>query len=155
MLARLGDVLYWLFCVLAMGVAAYATPAAAKNAKLGDEVLGEWCFFSTSEGTTYFGRANVAPCAEWGISIRRDGYSNEEDDCKAIKIEIVGHVVGATRGKGPDGKPLLPLSAVLTPVYRVKYRCEGEGAVWNEVKTLVTVKGSLQVKEHKSAPRRP
>jgi hypothetical protein len=134
--------------------AALATPVAAKNAKLDNEVLGDWCWVSSiSDGTAFF-----LPCAEGkrGISIRRDSYSDGEKDCKAIKIEIVDHVAGATRGKTPEGKPLLPAD---TPVYRVKYRCEGEvegeGAVWNEVKTLVTVEGFLQVKEHKSARRRP
>jgi hypothetical protein len=110
-----------------------ATPAGAKNVKLGDEVLGDWCSFSSSERTTYFTSADdfvgAAPrdpndpaagiqCGKepnsdvpsWWVNVRQNGYRDLEADCKAIKTEIVGHVQGATRGKNSKGEPLLPLS---------------------------------------------
>jgi uncharacterized membrane protein len=151
-----------LITAVALAVAlatALATPAAAKNAKLGDEVLGEWCFaFSGSEGRDFWARAttNADQCSEAGMSIRQNGHTLEEGGwCEALKTEIIDYVAGATRGQGPDLKPLLPFSAVATPVYRVKYRCSGEGIVLISVQTLTFVKGYLEVREIRHGRERP
>jgi hypothetical protein len=158
MMARLTNML------LVAAIAIMATPAAAKNAKLGKEVLGEWCAIEDAEGNLFFpkkstiwvGTDNINKCSNGAISIRRDGIALEEDGyCEALKTEIIDYVVGATRGQGPDGKPLLSFRDVATPVYRVKYRCSGEGAIWTSVQIFAVVKGYLEVREIKHGRERP
>jgi hypothetical protein len=111
----------------------FATNAGTASAKatLPEQLLGLWCYYSSSEGGVSYLRNDASapkpstPCTkdggtEW-IVIGADGsYHGLEWGCSAVRVTIID------RGEVIKGQP------GANAVYGLDAHCEGEGDTWRE-----------------------
>jgi hypothetical protein len=117
--------------LIAMPAFAQPQQGGPANIRLPEQIVGLWCYYSSSEGGVSYLRNDASapkpdtPCSknsdtEW-IVLEADGsYHGIEWGCRAIRVTVID------RGVVIKGQP------GANAVFGVDARCEGEGDTWRE-----------------------
>jgi hypothetical protein len=118
--------------LLTIALTLLAWPATAQaEQRMPAELTGEWCIVSTEadqkgDFPLMYRRGKCPPDSDGPLAVTRDGYRGHEENCKLVKSTM----------------------DTATRVYRMQFRCQGEGDTWIEDSSMVRTMGVILRRHH-------